>query len=72
MMEKWHIFMKEMWKSLDWKALATPILNPEEEWGTGERGDFPHFMLKEYDQRSTRQCLRGRLQLDIGSAKLED
>ena len=44
----------------------------EEEWGTGERGDFPHFMLKEiYEQpEALRQCLRGRIQSDIGTAKL--
>ena len=44
----------------------------EEEWGSGERGDFPHFMLKEIHEQpeALRQCLRGRLELDIGSAKL--
>ena len=44
----------------------------EEEWGDGERGDFPHFMLKEiHDQpEALRQCLRGRVLTDNGTAKL--
>lgn len=44
----------------------------EEEWGDGERGDFPHFMLKEIHEQpeALRQCLRGRLIREEGIAKL--
>jgi len=44
----------------------------EEEWGDGERGDFPHFMLKEIHEQpeALRQCLRGRLIPAEGIAKL--
>ncbi|MFT5682639.1 MAG: glucosamine--fructose-6-phosphate aminotransferase (isomerizing) [Myxococcota bacterium] len=44
----------------------------EEEWGDGERGDFPHFMLKEiHDQpEALRQCISGRLLVDEGTARL--
>ena len=35
----------------------------EEEWGDGEKGDFPHFMIKEiHDQpRVMKECVRGRV-----------
>ncbi len=44
----------------------------EEEWGDSERGDFPHFMLKEIHEQpdALRQCLGGRVLADEGTAKL--
>ena len=44
----------------------------EEEWGDGEKGDFPHFMIKEIFEQpeAIRQCLRGRMVHDEGMAKL--
>jgi glucosamine--fructose-6-phosphate aminotransferase (isomerizing) len=44
----------------------------EDDWGTGEKGDYPHFMLKEiYEQpEALRQCIRGRLDYEMGTAKL--
>ena len=58
--------------SLDGQVKNSSIETLEEEWGTGEKGDFPHFMLKEiYEQpEALRQCLRGRIDYDMGGAKL--
>ena len=57
---------------LDGGAGQSNIEMLEDEWGTGEKGDFPHFMLKEiYEQpEALRHCLRGRLDYDLGTAKL--
>jgi glutamine---fructose-6-phosphate transaminase (isomerizing) len=44
----------------------------KEEWGVGEKGDYPHFMIKEiFDQpESLRRCINGRLNKSEGSARL--
>ena len=57
---------------LDGGAGQSNIETLEEEWGTGEKGDFPHFMLKEIHEQpeALRQCIRGRLDFDMGTAKL--
>ena len=57
---------------LDGGAGQSNIEMLEEEWGTGEKGDYPHFMLKEIHEQpeALRQCLRGRLDFDTGTAKL--
>ncbi len=57
---------------LDGGAGQSNIEVLEEEWGTGEKGDFPHFMLKEIHEQpeALRQCIRGRLDFDMGTAKL--
>lgn len=57
---------------LDGGAGESNIQTLEEEWGTGEKGDFPHFMLKEIHEQpeALRQCIRGRLDFDLGTAKL--
>ena len=61
----------QIWK-LDGKIGNRDAEILEEEWGTGEKGDFPHFMLKEiHDQpEALRQCLRGRVLPEQGIAKL--
>jgi glucosamine--fructose-6-phosphate aminotransferase (isomerizing) len=61
----------QTWR-LDGQAHTSAVQVLEEEWGDGERGDFPHFMLKEiHDQpEALRQCLRGRLIPGEGIAKL--
>lgn len=57
---------------LDGESCSSNIEILEEEWGTGELGDFPHFMLKEIHEQpeALRQCLRGRIHDDMGIAKL--
>ncbi|MEC7987507.1 MAG: glutamine--fructose-6-phosphate transaminase (isomerizing), partial [Myxococcota bacterium] len=57
---------------LDGKTGNKLIETLEEQWGEGEKGDFPHFMIKEiHDQpEAIRQCLRGRLLNEEGMAKL--
>ena len=47
---------------MDGQSSDGQIETLEEEWATGELGDYPHFMLKEiYEQgEALRQCLRGR------------
>ena len=44
----------------------------DDSYGLADREGFKHFMLKEIHEqpRSIRRCLRGRLQLDEGNAKL--
>ena len=44
----------------------------EEDWGVGEKGEYPHFMLKEiFDQpEALRRCITGRLDKSNGNAKL--
>ncbi len=44
----------------------------EGDWGDGELGDFPHFMLKEIHEQpeALRQCLSGRVVVEAGTAKL--
>ncbi len=44
----------------------------EEEWGVGDKGDFPHYMAKEIDEQpsSIQRCLRGRVLPHDGNAKL--
>ena len=44
----------------------------EEEWGVAERGDYPHFMLKEIHEQpeAIRQCIRGRVVAEEGSARV--
>ena len=56
----------------DSAARSPQILLLEEEWGEAERGDFPHFMLKEiYDQpEALRQCIRGRVVAEEGTARV--
>lgn len=57
---------------LDGGAGTSDIQTLEDEWGTGEKGDFPHFMLKEiYEQpEALRQCLTGRIVHEMATAKL--
>ncbi|MEL6348006.1 MAG: glutamine--fructose-6-phosphate transaminase (isomerizing) [Myxococcota bacterium] len=57
---------------LDGGAYTPSIEMLEEEWGDAERGDYPHFMLKEiHDQpEALRQCLSGRVLVENGTAKL--
>jgi glucosamine--fructose-6-phosphate aminotransferase (isomerizing) len=61
----------QTWR-LDGGAHTPSIETLEEEWGDGERGDFPHFMLKEIHEQpeALRQCLSGRVLVDDGAAKL--
>lgn len=44
----------------------------EEDWGDGDKGDFPHFMLKEIHEQpeAIRQCLGGRINSDNGTVRL--
>ena len=44
----------------------------EEQWTDGEKGDYPHFMLKEiYEQPDAlRHCLSGRINIEQGTAHL--
>ncbi|MDG1482139.1 MAG: glutamine--fructose-6-phosphate transaminase (isomerizing) [Myxococcota bacterium] len=61
----------ETWR-LDGGTKTSSIETLEEEWGDGEQGDFPHFMLKEiHDQpEALRQCISGRVLVEDGTAKL--
>jgi glucosamine--fructose-6-phosphate aminotransferase (isomerizing) len=68
-----HVFPHDVQLSrLDGGQSNKLIETLEEEWGDGEKGDFPHFMIKEiFDQpEAIRQCLRGRMVNDSGLAKL--
>jgi glucosamine--fructose-6-phosphate aminotransferase (isomerizing) len=44
----------------------------EEDWKDGDRGDFPHYMLKEIHEQpdALRQCLRGRVVVEEGLSRL--
>jgi len=57
---------------LDGGSHTSAVETLEEEWGDGEKGDFPHFMLKEiHDQpEALRHCISGRLVADTGTARL--
>jgi len=57
---------------LDGGANQTVIEELAEDWGDSEKGDFPHFMLKEIHEQpeALRQCLGGRVLADDGTAKL--
>ena len=61
----------ETWR-LDGGTHTPSVEVLEEDWGDAERGDFPHFMLKEIHEQpeALRQCLRGRVLVDNGTAKL--
>ncbi|MBM76390.1 MAG: glutamine--fructose-6-phosphate transaminase (isomerizing) [Proteobacteria bacterium] len=56
----------------DGRSADSNIEYLEEEWASGELGDFPHFMLKEIHEQpeALRQCLSGRLLPEEGRAKL--
>ena len=57
---------------LDGGAHQTVIEELAEDWGDAEKGDFPHFMLKEIHEQpeALRQCLGGRVLVEDGTAKL--
>ena len=57
---------------LDGAARTPAIHQLEEDWGDGEKGDFPHYMLKEIHEQpeALRQCVGGRLVLEDGTARL--
>ncbi|MEC7949396.1 MAG: glutamine--fructose-6-phosphate transaminase (isomerizing) [Myxococcota bacterium] len=57
---------------LDGGTNQTVIEELAEEWGDAEKGDFPHFMLKEIHEQpeALRQCLGGRVLVEDGTAKL--
>ncbi len=44
----------------------------EEVWGDGDKGDYPHLMLKEIHEQpeALERCLSGRVVADTGTAKL--
>lgn len=57
---------------LEGAPVAHAIETLAEEWGSGERGEFTHHMLKEIHEQpeSLRRCLSGRVVVDQGGAKL--
>ena len=57
---------------LDGRAADSIYELLEEQWTDGEKGDYPHFMLKEiYEQPdSLRHCLSGRINIEQGTAHL--
>ncbi len=57
---------------LDGASVSLDVHELEEDWGDGERGDFPHFMLKEIHEQpeALRQCISGRVQPEQATAKL--
>lgn len=68
-----HVFPHDVQLSkLDGAHSNKLIETLEEEWGDGEKGDFPHFMIKEIFEQpeAIRQCLRGRMLNEDGLAKL--
>lgn len=62
----------QTWRMGDHASHSPTPETLEDDWGDGERGDFPHFMLKEiHDQpEALRQCLSGRLVPEEGIARL--
>ncbi len=61
----------ETWR-LDGHSNTHFIETLDEQWGDGERGDFPHYMLKEIHEQpeALRQCISGRVLAESGTAKL--
>jgi glucosamine--fructose-6-phosphate aminotransferase (isomerizing) len=56
----------------DGQKSAANAVTLETVWGEGEKGEFPHFMLKEIHEQSEAigRCLRGRVVRESGTAKL--
>jgi glutamine---fructose-6-phosphate transaminase (isomerizing) len=56
----------------DGRRSTTNTVTLDTVWGEGEKGEFPHFMLKEIHEQSEAigRCLRGRIVRDSGTAKL--
>jgi glucosamine--fructose-6-phosphate aminotransferase (isomerizing) len=57
---------------LDGSAVDSNVELLETDYDVADKEGYPHFMLKEIDEqpKSIRRCLRGRIQLDEGNAKL--
>ncbi len=57
---------------LDGRPVAHAVETLAEEWGSGERGEYTHHMLKEIHEQpeSLRRCLSGRVVVEQGGAKL--
>jgi glucosamine--fructose-6-phosphate aminotransferase (isomerizing) len=57
---------------LDGSEVASNVEVIDTEYAVADREGFPHFMLKEIHEqpRSVRRCVRGRVQVEEGNAKL--
>jgi glucosamine--fructose-6-phosphate aminotransferase (isomerizing) len=57
---------------LDGGSSSPDIQTLDELWGDGEKGDFPHFMLKEIHEQpvALRNCITGRVVPEEGTARL--
>ena len=58
--------------TLTGRKIQSEVATIDGDYGLAELEGFPHFMLKEIHEqpRSIRRCLRGRIQLEEGNAKL--
>jgi glucosamine--fructose-6-phosphate aminotransferase (isomerizing) len=59
-------------RRLDGATSRNDVLLLEEMWADADKGDYPHFMLKEIHEQpeALRQCLSGRVVREEGSARL--
>ncbi len=64
-------FGVQTWHS-DGVQVASAVQTLEEVWGDGEKGSYPHLMLKEIHEQpeALSRCLSGRVVSDSGTAKL--
>lgn len=63
----------DLWVSrLDGRESDSIFETLEEQWSDGEKGDFPHFMLKEIHEQpeALRHCLSGRINHEQGTVHL--